>query len=419
MQSITEYRQNYTRFIEEMDTEIGKAAEGFVRIGYLLKVARDTDVLASSEYESVNDMAKKRYGLDKTQVSRFININDRFSEGGNSDCLAEHYRGFGSSKLSIMLLLPDAVNEELTPEYSKAEIQALKEEIDAENKISDLEVLAEDEKKTTEQMDDILSKAICQLGEDDPELFCQIFESVTDTDWCIEALKEIMVPNKEKMYSIRIQGVGRVMLSMKDTEDHISLINIRTENKIKYSWGDLTERWEALIDMESNFGAKKEWERIYGKDFPEKEEVAPVQPKQRKESKVTKANVEKPVEKKEPKEPKPAVEVEELQGQMKVDDYKEVLPDEQKTEETFINVPEETEKVEGEVIPTPVETEDVPKQAAVETEVVPTRNRQQLLINLHASLKHANRAAVNGWFDRARNWIKEAVEIIDYLEELK
>ena len=52
-------------------------------------------------------------------VSRFISINDRFSEDGNSPVLRTTYQGFGYAKLAIMLQLPDTLNEELTPEYSK------------------------------------------------------------------------------------------------------------------------------------------------------------------------------------------------------------------------------------------------------------------------------------------------------------
>lgn len=43
-----------------MDSEMGKAAESFVRIGYLFKMARDTDVLQESGYTSyVNQLLKQ------------------------------------------------------------------------------------------------------------------------------------------------------------------------------------------------------------------------------------------------------------------------------------------------------------------------------------------------------------------------
>ena len=71
---------DYATYKHDLDTELQGAVEKFVRIGYLLKVAQDTGILAGSGYSNVNEFAMKEYGLDKTQVSRFIRINDRFSK---------------------------------------------------------------------------------------------------------------------------------------------------------------------------------------------------------------------------------------------------------------------------------------------------------------------------------------------------
>lgn len=97
------YTKTFNEWQQELDTELVKSAESFVKIGYLLKVARDTDILVNSGYGNVVEFAKARYGLDKTQVSRFIHINDRFSEGGNSAELQDRYKGMGYAKLTIML----------------------------------------------------------------------------------------------------------------------------------------------------------------------------------------------------------------------------------------------------------------------------------------------------------------------------
>lgn len=67
---------SYQDYKAAVDTEMNRAAESFVRIGYLLKIARDTDILKESEYANVNEFAESIYHLDKSQVSRFININD-------------------------------------------------------------------------------------------------------------------------------------------------------------------------------------------------------------------------------------------------------------------------------------------------------------------------------------------------------
>ena len=137
---LMEYTKTYQEYKQELDAVLTRTAEDFVQIGYLLKVARDTNILAESGYATVTDFAKAEYGIDKTQVSRFISINDRFSEGGYSDHLLPNYKGFGYAKLTLMLQIPDEINEALSPTLSKAEIQDIKDEVDAESKVTDIEV---------------------------------------------------------------------------------------------------------------------------------------------------------------------------------------------------------------------------------------------------------------------------------------
>ena len=169
---------NYTQYKNELDKQLRETAEGFVRIGYLLKLARDTDILNGSGYANVNEFAKAEYNLDKSMVSRFININDRFAEDGNSERLKEQYRGFGYAKLALMLQLPDTINEELSPDYSKSEIQTIKDEVDAEAKISDIENIIDGEAHT--EIENNLHKALYQLLEDMPELYVRLHKCLNE-----------------------------------------------------------------------------------------------------------------------------------------------------------------------------------------------------------------------------------------------
>lgn len=159
---------NYAEFKESMDTVVKKVEEGFVQIGYCLKVARDTDILKESGYSSVEEFAKAEYGLDKSRVSRFMEINDRFSEDGYSPYLQPQYQGYGWGKLAVMIMLPDGINKELTQEYSKADITAIKDEIKEEQKISDLEILMEEKDQIQERMENNLQRSIHQLGYTQP-----------------------------------------------------------------------------------------------------------------------------------------------------------------------------------------------------------------------------------------------------------
>lgn len=64
MEQIITYR-SYQEYKQELDTELKKTAEGFVRIGYLLKVARDTNILAESGYKNVVDFAGQNMALTR------------------------------------------------------------------------------------------------------------------------------------------------------------------------------------------------------------------------------------------------------------------------------------------------------------------------------------------------------------------
>ena len=285
--------QNYETYKKELDGELKKTAEGFVRIGYLLKVARDTNILAESGYKSVTEFAQKEYGLDKTQVSRFISINDRFAHGGEK--LLPEYEEYGYAKLTIMLQIPEEITQELTPNYTKAEIQAVKEELDEERKVSDLEVMMEGRQ---EEETDVLWMTLKQLGHDDPNLWEKMWQQWKKTPFLgADETAAIMAPSGDKNYSVRIMGKGRVMMTMKDGEDAVTITSTRTWEKDVYTKQQMANWWCLLLKADAETAAEA-WQKMYKKPWP-KAEVAPVQPEKKpepkKESRVTKAKVpEKP-----------------------------------------------------------------------------------------------------------------------------
>ena len=330
--------QSYEQYKAELDGELQKTAEGFVRIGYLLKVARDTNILAESGYKTVAEFAEAEYNLDKTQVSRFISINDRFSEGGYSDRLISEYQGFGYAKLTIMLQIPEAITKELSPSYSKAEIQAIKEEVEEENKISDLEVLMEPREPLLDGKN-IVEKAFIVLFEQDWQLYGKIWEKYKKTRDEYSA-QDILAPYDEKTYSVRIPKEGRVMLFLDAQKEEMSITHTKEGQLAVFSWENVADIIRTMCDPDAET-AKESWKAYYGKEWPgeeKKAEVAPVQqPKKqepKKESKVQKAK--KPEKPKKPStEPKEAavVEEEQLPGQMTVEDFPELIPETEVREE--------------------------------------------------------------------------------------
>lgn len=318
MKQIT-YKKTYKEYKNELDTELTKAAESFVRIGYLLKVARDTEILAESGYKSVVEFARAEYNIDKTQVSRFIRINDRFSENGYSCELKAEYKGFGYAKLTLMLQLPSAVNECLTPELSKADIQVIKDEVDAEKETTDIEIILEQPDHDEEESE--IESIVKEIGKTESELFKKIHETIEVGEK--KAVIEAMAPAGEKIYSVRIKGAGRFLVNLKDDEEAVRLVKIRTSEKIDTTWTEIAEIWKKIIDIDKS--TPENYYDIYGIEFPQ---TAQPKKEKRKESKVAKAKVA-PVQ---PKKEYISPEIEEIEeanqipGQMNVNDFPETIP---------------------------------------------------------------------------------------------
>lgn len=313
--------QDFTKLRDELLQELHKAAGSFCRIGYLLKQARDTDILKETSYADVYDFASAEFGLDKTQVSRFININNRFSIDGNSEKLLPEYAEYGVAKLSLMLTLPDEINEELTPDYSKSDIQAIKAEYDAEQKITPLEVMAEPKADQPEtDNDEFLAMVVKQLNDEHPTPIGLIHEIRKDTLVTSDEVKDAYRPGEDKTYIIRISGVGRFNVYAKDKG--ITIQNIRDMTRTSVEW----EEWMDLVleDEETRKFTEAVKASPKNEKKPAKVEKSSVQKKAESEKSAAKAeekeqkaeDMEKIVE---PEDPEKIVE--KVEGEVVEDDF--------------------------------------------------------------------------------------------------
>ena len=254
---------NYEQLKTALNTELKSAAISFVRIGYLLKTARDTDLLKDTQYNDVNEFAAGEFGLDKSQVSRFMSINDRFSIGGYSEHLEDKYSEFGSSKLSLMLTLPDSINENLSPQYSKSDIQAIKEEYQAEQNISDLELMMEKPAEQPEtENDEFLALIIHQMVEEHPEP-AKVIKWGMDQGLPIddEDVSDSYMRDGDSAYNIRISGKGRFLISCKASG--VMITNMRTDENSPVTWEEFKN---VLIEELS----KRDWSEPVPEEKPKK-----------------------------------------------------------------------------------------------------------------------------------------------------
>ena len=429
MEQVIEYR-SYQEYKQELDTELKKTAEGFVRIGYLLKVARDTSILAESGYDNVVDFARAEYGIDKTQVSRFIHINDKFSQGGYAPELKEEYQGFGYAKLSIMLSLPDSVNEELTPDFSKSEVQQVKDEIDEEKKTTDIEVMLEEKDSVQQSFDTNLEKAVYQLGKDAPEVYKRLWESAVKNGESGKRFIENLIPDEKAMYIVRIPGAGRCMLSMKAEEDTVKLINIRDSSANEtYTKQELEDALKKMLPDTDTW--RNAWVSLYGEKLPAEKNaaVAPVQPKAapRKESKVIV-----------PKKPEPEKSVQNIPESVSkanetVSESKETVSETTQAEKKEMTLNDVNPEIPA-PDPKPVEEdvpeekpdvqqdndEQIPGQDEIENhpEYMPEKKTDQQIIEDAKRTIDTIRVSLNGWeYTIPKNTLTAVLERVDYLKE--
>ena len=307
-----------------INSELHKAAISFVRVGYLLKRARDEEILKDAGYPDIYAYASAKFGLDKSMVSRFIRINNRFSIGGYSEHLQEKFEDYGYAKLSIMLTLPDEINEELSPDMTKSEINAIKAECEAESKISDMEVMMEDQEGVP---DEFIAAVVKELNDEHPESATYLNRILVTADKMgfevTEAsVREAYIPEGAQTYFIRIPGQGRFMIKMQS--EGITITNVRApENKTPLSWLEFKEVLTEDLKV-----------REFKEEEPEKE-PEPKKPEKK--------------EKKKPEKVKPAKIKNETVAPVQQEDEKEDTPSEEDIEEAE---PEkvEVEKVEGEIV---------------------------------------------------------------------
>lgn len=290
MEQLSNYRASYQEFKQTLDEEMNRVAEGFVRIGYLLNYAAETNIINEGGYDNVNDFAKAEYNIDATQVSRFVNIYKRFGIPGEPR-LQDQYSNHGVAKLGIMLTLPDFLNEEITEGYSKSEINAIKHEYEAEQQVSDIEVAierAEMKESVQYTLPQMLTKAVYQLIHDEPALYARLYDCIE-----LDDVKEILAPMGENSYIVRIKGIGRLTIFLKNTE--ISLINLREGSREDYSWQQLYDAFKEYFAMGTD--AKDSWSNVFQEPWPEekKEEAIKVADNPaEKATKPDKNNVAKP-----------------------------------------------------------------------------------------------------------------------------
>lgn len=242
--TITEYMD----YKESLQRELNNMVNGFIRTGYYLKKIRDTEAYRNDGYNSIYEFAEREFGVTRTVASRFMSINDKFSENGHSLELREHYKGLGSSRLSEMLTLPEEDHAMIT----------------SVTKIEDIRELKRYEKEKPEQ-----GKELTDTGKS--ELYRAFFEDAE------EQLKAAMLGEDVRDIAEKINPSGNKVFRYK-----MYFVMFHEYDKgidVKHYLNGMEHmEWEEFVEqVKSEFvydpmAAGTVYEQNYGKREPQREE---------------------------------------------------------------------------------------------------------------------------------------------------
>ena len=147
---------DYREAKEIIRNKLQGMTQNFIGIGFYLRQIKETEGFRKDGYESIYEFAEDQYGIKRSTAIRWMQMNEKFSQGGYSPFLDSGYKNFGKSQLQEMLYLDSEQLEEVTPEMTVREIREIRtpdlepeEQLPGQMSVEDFpEVLPEQEEKT-------------------------------------------------------------------------------------------------------------------------------------------------------------------------------------------------------------------------------------------------------------------------------
>lgn len=111
---------------QKLRQELLSVKQSFVRIGYMLRKVEEQKGYEQDGYKSIAEFAQKELGLHPSTTTRFMEINREYSIDGYSERLRPEYLDLSRSQLEEMLKLPDEDRAMIQPDTPREGIRELK-----------------------------------------------------------------------------------------------------------------------------------------------------------------------------------------------------------------------------------------------------------------------------------------------------
>lgn len=118
---------SYTEKIELAREKLSNMVGSFVEAGYWIRSIWEDEECKKHGYSTIWEMAEAEFGLKKSEASRAINMNKKYSVGGNSPIILEKYSMYSKSQLQEMLTIKsEELEQKVTADMTVEEIRQLK-----------------------------------------------------------------------------------------------------------------------------------------------------------------------------------------------------------------------------------------------------------------------------------------------------
>ena len=235
--------------------------KNFIAAGYYMKYIRDNELFREDGYESIWEFAEDNYGIQKSTASRWMAMNDKFSQGGNSPNLADEFKGFEKSQLQEMLYLDDKQIETVTPEMTVKEIREVRKPAEPEMKL----------KKPDETDREYLKAAAKHLIKSLHDWFLADFMNRVElVDRSPVEIKKKLGKDHRKWHFSTENGVASINLF----DDYVQLWDEKYECIGDFDWFYLAAAIQSMWNIVAMENAKKSWQESVATS--QQEETAPV-----------------------------------------------------------------------------------------------------------------------------------------------
>lgn len=160
-------------------SDMTNVARSCVSVGFHLKAIRDRELFRDAGYDTLWDYAADQFGISKSSASRYMEINDRFSIGGNTPMLQKEYKDFSKSQLQEMISLSPEQARKVTAKTTVKQIREMKPKKEKPNEVPAVVIDPED---TSDQCSGQVQVGDCPSGVPEESVATSQQKKVPDTE---------------------------------------------------------------------------------------------------------------------------------------------------------------------------------------------------------------------------------------------